>query len=66
VVVKASDAFKDKNEPMSRHWSERQWRMRPNQLWQTDFTYLKGEPLRRDVFETNGERLGMVLPLHDP
>ena len=26
---------------MSRHWSERQWRMRPNEIWQTDFTYLK-------------------------
>ena len=34
---------------MPRHWFERQWRMRPNQLWQT--------------YVSQGHRLGVVLPL---
>ena len=41
VVIKAAAAFKDKT-------------VRPNQLWQTDFTYL------------NGHRLGLVLSLDHP
>jgi putative transposase len=53
IVLKAADEFRDKT-------------TRPDQLWQTDFTYLKGEPLRRHVFETNGERLGLVLSQHHP
>ncbi len=41
IVIKAADEFRDKTTA-------------PNQLWQTDFTYLEGD------------RLGLVLPLHYP
>jgi len=46
VVIKAAEEFHEKT-------------VRPNQLWQTDFTYLK-------LHLPKGHRLGLVLPLDHP
>ncbi|GEM_PF-2565747 len=52
VTLSAADEFHDKT-------------TRPNELWQTDFTYFKSELLMRHWFKHNGERLGLVLSEHD-
>ena len=45
VVIRAADEFRDKT-------------TRPNELWQTDFTYLKGEPLERHWSERQWRTAG--------
>ena len=45
VVIKAADEFRDKT-------------THPNELWQTDFTYLKGEPLKAPLVQAQWRTAG--------
>ncbi len=46
AVLSAADEFSDKSVTMERHWPERHWRTRPNQLRQTVFICPKVIPSR--------------------